>query len=239
MIRPHFIVSLIVTTILFLPSNARAQWAALNAINLDVRGSAIRAQVANETRRSIANNTKPISKASDSKSLSYRLSLAVRKRNLAQFVEKSRSTNPVGAAQMEQLFASTDVMGQIDKAMASEGLRSNNVADAYAVYWTNAWLGVRGRNEDLPKAQMIMVRNQAANALLATSQFRAATDAQKQELAEAMLIQAALISASIDQAKSDPTLMAKLKVAIAQGAKGMGLDLDKMTLTSQGFRPIK
>jgi hypothetical protein len=235
----RFIVNLIVATVFFLPSNANAQWAALNAINLDVRGSAIRAQVANETRRSIANQTKPISKTFDSKILSYRLSLAVRKRNLAQFVEKSRSTNPAGAAQMEQLFAATDVMGQIDKAMTTVGLRPNNVADAYAVYWTSAWLGARGRNEDLPKAQMIAVRNQAANALLAAPQFRSATDAQKQELAEAMLIQAALISASIDNAKSDPALMVKLKVAIAQGAKGMGLDLDRMTLTSQGFRAIK
>jgi hypothetical protein len=53
-----------------------------------------------------------------------------------------------------------------------------------------------------------------------------------------MILQAVLISASIDSAKSDPVLMEKVKVAIAQGAKGMGLNLDRMNLTLQGFRPI-
>jgi hypothetical protein len=139
---------------------------------------------------------------------------------------------------MEQLFAANDVIDLIDKRMMSIGLRANNVADAYAVYWTNAWLGSRGRNDELPKPQMIAVRNQAAQALLATLPFKSTTDAQKQELAEAMLIQAALIGAVTDNAKSDSALLEKVKVAIAQGAKGMGLDLDKMTLTAQGFRSI-
>jgi hypothetical protein len=70
------------------------------------------------------------------------------------------------------------------------------------------------------------------------SKFKSATNIQKQELADAMILQAVLISASIDSAKSDPLLMEKVKVAIAEGAKGMGLNLDRMNLTPQGFRPI-
>jgi hypothetical protein len=173
-----------------------------------------------------------------SKLLVYKVSNAVRRRNLAQFVAKTREIDPDGAAQMEKLFAENDVISIIDKKMTTIGLRANNVADAYAVYWTNAWLGSQGRNDDLPSKQMIAVRNQAAKALLGTLPFKSATDAQKQELAEAMLIQAALIAAIVDDAQSDPALLAKVKVAIAQGAKGMGLDLDRMTLTTQGFRSI-
>jgi type IV secretory pathway TrbF-like protein len=173
-----------------------------------------------------------------SKQLIFVPSIVIHRRNLAKFVATTRTVDPEGAVKMEQLFASTNVMDQIDKAMMKVGLKSNNVADAYAVYWTNAWLGARGRNEDLPKAQMIAVRNQAANALLAAPPFKLATDAQKQEMTEAMLIQSALISASIDSAKSDPILMEKVKAAIAQGAKGMGLDLDRMTLTPKGFSPV-
>ena len=56
---------------------------------------------------------------------------------------------------------------------------------------------------------------------------------------QALLVQAALIEAYVDNAKSDPALMKKVKAAIAQGAKGMGLDLYKMTLTSDGFVPDK
>jgi hypothetical protein len=121
--------------------------------------------------------------------------------------------------------------------MASVGLKSNNVADAYAVYWTTAWLGTRGRSDDLPKSQMIAVRNQAASALSATSLFAKATNVQKQEMAEAMILQAVLISAFVDSAKSDATLMNQVKVAITQGAKGIGINLDKMTLTANGFVP--
>jgi hypothetical protein len=173
------------------------------------------------------------------KSLTFRPSEALRRSNLKQFAEKTREVDPTGADQMEQMFASTDIIGAIGKAMVPYGLQTNNVADAYAVYWTNAWLGARGRNEDLSKAQMIAVRNQSASALLVIPSFVSATDAQKQEMAEAMLIQAAMISAYVDNAKTDPSFMTKVKSAIVQGAKSMGLDLYKMTLTDKGFVPAK
>jgi hypothetical protein len=172
-------------------------------------------------------------------SLSYSASAAVRKSNLSNFVKKTRAVDPEGASKMEVMFASTDVIDAIGKGIAPFGLRTNNVADAYTVYWTNAWLGSRGRNDTLSKQQVAAVRNQAANALLATPAFSSASNAQKQEMSEALLVQAALIEAYVDNAKSDPALMSKVKAAIAQGAKGMGLDLYKMTLTPDGFVPAK
>ena len=172
-------------------------------------------------------------------SLSYSASAAVRKNNLSNFVKKTRAVDPEGASKMEAMFASADVIGAIGEGIAPFGLRTNNVADAYTVYWTNAWLGSRGRNDTLSKQQIAAVRNQAANALLTTPAFSSASNAQKQEMSEALLVQAALIEAYVDNAKSDPALMKKVKAAIAQGAKGMGLDLYKMTLTSDGFVPDK
>jgi hypothetical protein len=183
-------------------------------------------------------NPKQSTTASSSKklaSLEFKPSVKLRQQNISRFLIKLRDDN-TSAGQTAQLPSANAVMAQIDKSMASVGLKSNNIADAYAVYWTNAWLGSRGRNEDLPKAQMIAVRNQAANALLVNPKFASATNIQKQELAEAMILQTVLISAFVSNAKSDPTLMEKVKVAISQGAKGMGLDLDRMTLTPQGFR---
>jgi hypothetical protein len=172
-------------------------------------------------------------------SLNFIPSEARRKANLAEFVDKTRANNPEGAAQMAQLFASTDVISAIGKGIAPFGLKVNNLADAYTVYWTNAWLGSRGRDDTLSKQQIDSVRSQAANALLAVPGIAAASDAGKQEMAEAMLVQAALIEAYVGNAKSDPALMSKVKAAIAQGAKGMGLDLYTMTLTADGFVPAK
>jgi hypothetical protein len=84
----------------------------------------------------------------------------------------------------------------------------------------------------------MVVRNQSAKTLLVIPQFRSATNAQKQQMAEEMLIRAALISAAVDAAKSDLTVLNQVKIALAQDAKRMGLDVDRMTLSSQGFRPV-
>ena len=211
-----------------LARQARGQCGTINSLTIKNK---------NFTSNLLASSVK--SAAASISALTFQSSSQVRKQNFANFVEKIRASDPAGAAKMQQFFASTDIIAAIGNGMASYGLRTNNLADAYAVYWTNAWLGSRGRNEDLPKAQMITVRNQAVSALLATPSVEAASDAQKQQMAEAMLVQAAMISAYIDNAKSDPVLMTKVKAAIAQGAKAMGLDLYMMTLTANGFAPAK
>jgi hypothetical protein len=171
----------------------------------------------------------------NSANLTFQVSASRREQNLSQFVEKTRARDPQGAAQMAQLFASTDVIEAIGQDLAPYGLGVNNVADAYTVYWINAWLGAQGRRDDVSADQISAVKNQAVMALSATPQFAAATDAQKQELAEALLIQAALVEAAIDYATSDPILLEQTKAAIAQGAQNFGLDLYQMNLTPQGF----
>ena len=175
----------------------------------------------------------------NSAKLQYSPSLERRRRNLQQFVNSARLNDPEGAAQLEQLFASNDVIGAVGRGIAPFGLRVIDIADAYAVYWTNAWLGSRGRDDTPSKRQFLAVRNQAANALLASAAISAASNADKQQMAEAMLVQAALIGIFIESGKSNPALMSKVKVAIVQGAKGMGLDLYTMTLTENGFVPAK
>jgi hypothetical protein len=132
--------------------------------------------------------------------LVYKISMSARRNNFASFVKKTRASDPASADNMEKLFSSTDVIGAIGRGIEPYGLSTNNVADAYTVYWTNAWLGSRGRTDTLSKTQIMAVRNQAANALLSTPEFGSVSDAQKQEMAEALLVQAALIEASMGQA---------------------------------------
>ena len=171
-------------------------------------------------------------------SFKYAATPARTRTNLARFVEKTRATDPAGAAKMQALFASTDIIGMIDQKMQQTyGMRANNVADAYAVWWVSAWMGAKGRSDDATPGQMAMVKRQATNALASTPEFASATDAGKQELAEALLVQAALIGDTIDTYASDPAMLAKARAAIAKGADGMGLKLQTMTLTDQGFVP--
>jgi hypothetical protein len=160
--------------------------------------------------------------------------------NLASFAGKTRKVDPQGAAKMEELFASTDIIGAIGQGIAPYGLKTNNVADAYAVYWISAWeasRGIAGASETRQRAQA--VRTQASNAMAAVPALATATDAQKQEFAEAMLVQAALISAYMDDAAGNPAQIKAVGAAVAKGAKAMGLDLDTMDLTPNGFVPAK
>jgi hypothetical protein len=141
---------------------------------------------------------------------------------------------------MEALFASTDVIDTMSQALTPYGLTTTNVADVYAVYWINAWeasRGIVGHEETRACAQA--VKAQAASAMLATSQMAAATDAQKQEFSEALLIQAALISAYMDDAAGNPAQLRAVAAAVTKGAKAMGLDLGTMTLTERGFVPAR
>jgi hypothetical protein len=169
----------------------------------------------------------------------YKPSSSLRKRNLANFVSKTRATDPAGAAQMEALFANGDIIDQMDGVMQGIGLSASNAADAYAVWWVSAWQAANGDTRDIVGATYQAVSAQAARGFAATAQFANANDAQKQEMAEAMLIQAALIDAHKETYANDPVMMQKLADAVKQGAKKSGLDLDKMTLTENGFVSVK
>ncbi|WP_231725984.1 MULTISPECIES: hypothetical protein [unclassified Sphingomonas] len=62
-----------------------------------------------------------------------------------------------------------------------------------------------------------------------------ASDAERQEFAEALLLQAAMLGSGLDQWAREPEMLERLAKAARQGALASGLDLAKMTLTPDGF----
>jgi hypothetical protein len=169
--------------------------------------------------------------------LTYKPSMERRRANFATFVAKSRKKDPVGAAMLEKELATSDVMGKMERALAGFGMHVDNVADAYAIWWLNAWLASRQRADTPPAAQIAAVRAQAAQAIASTPGFATASDAVKQEMAEANLLQAMLIGAYIDRAEGDRDLSRRLAAAVREGARASGLNLDTMELTNEGFVP--
>jgi len=176
----------------------------------------------------------PATRLPDS-ALHYTPSLAVRKHNYEQFVEKTRASDPAGADQLQKLFASQDVIDQIGKGVAAYGMHVDDLADAFTLYWVNAWCASRGLQETGTKEQAAGVRRQAANAMLSSPQLGTLNDAQKQELAESLLIQGMMLDAAVNAAKSDPAKLDHVKAGARRGAKAMGLDLDLVELTPTGF----
>lgn len=169
--------------------------------------------------------------------LRFRPSSSVRQRVLANYVAATRKISPNDAAKLQKSFASQDVFALMGRGMARYGLKTNNVADAMTMYLTVTWLGARGSDADLPKAQMLAVREQMAHALAATPSLVRATSARKQELSDTLLMQALFFDAAVKDAKKRPATMAQTKAAIAQSVRAtFGLDLGALKITNQGFR---
>ncbi len=190
-------------------------------------------QAAEHTQRS----TVPSVATRNPSVLRFSPSPATRRRNMAGFTARTRTQSPETADRMEQLFASTDVFAAMAQGLAPKGLRIDNVSDAYTVYWITAWQASRGVSGDTSKEQAQAVRAQVTAALLATPELVSAAATQKQELAEALLVQTALVDASMEQAAGDSNQKRAIAAGVRQGAKAMGLDLDAMTLTDNGFVP--
>jgi hypothetical protein len=202
----------------------------LQAINSDVmhRGvmdSLRQGEDANSLRAAPAADFSPV----------YRSSKSQTKKNLNKFVTTTRKTDPDGAAKMEALFASSDVLGQIADAMRSVGLRSDDSSNAYALWWVSAWKASRGDSSTADPATYAAVAEQARRGLANSVAFTEATDAQKQELSEALMVQAALIDGMMEEYASDPKMMKQVASAVKKGALASGIDLDSMTLTPDGF----
>lgn len=173
----------------------------------------------------------------DPKALTYIPSVQRRRANLQSFVEKMRESDPQGSVKFAQLIASTDVIGQLNQSLGAYGMTVNNVGDAYAAWWITAWEGARGSNRDFNPSELRAVREQAHETLLATPQLAESSDLQKQEMAEALLIQAAMIDSFVEMSAGDAALQDQLGRAIRKGALAMGVDLDRLVLTDEGFRP--
>ena len=161
-----------------------------------------------------------------------------RQANYAGFVERSRRVDPAGADGLAETLRN-DPVAMMKPELAKFGLRTDNVADAYAVYWVEAWQAVHGASGASSRATAQAVREQAARAISATPEFASATAAQKQEFAESYLVQALLVGAAKEQAGGDRAKLRQVSAAVEKGARAAGFDLRAVTLTEDGFAPAK
>ena len=169
--------------------------------------------------------------------LTYKPSLDRRRANFARFIAKAHARDPQGAASLKKELGASDPIARAEPEFAQYGLRVDNVADAYAIWWLNAWLAVNQRTDTPPTRQITAVRSQAARTLAAIPEIANADDAAKQEMAETNLIQSLLIGAALEHAKNDSAQLRRISAAMRRGAHASGLDLGAMNLTDKGFVP--
>ncbi|MEJ6403631.1 DUF6683 family protein [Yoonia sp. 2307UL14-13] len=162
-------------------------------------------------------------------------SIERRRQNYANFIQKSRRVDPTGAAQLESDLSRTDILAFADGPLRNLGFDPNNVADAYSAWLMTAWLAAQGRTDTPSMRTMNAVRDQVTEVFLTLPEVTAASDAVKQETAEAYYLQALMIDVTVDAAKSDPAYMEQLKAAVRQGAIASGVNLDMFNLTENGL----
>lgn len=161
-----------------------------------------------------------------------------RRRNFAAFLARSRAVDPAGAAELEKAL-SLDIIGMVGQHVRPIGLRTDDVADATAIYVIEAWSAANGKVLAPDRARAQAVRRQMVRAISAVSGFLPADDAARQEMAEGMIVQAALIGSAFEQAmeRGDATVIAAVREAAVKGAKAtFGMDLRELTMTEAGLR---
>jgi hypothetical protein len=157
--------------------------------------------------------------------------------NVRNFV--ARTPHPAARAELEQMFAAQPgLMDDLASGARAYGFDPHNIADAYALWWMNAWDTSEKRDSKPDAATVAAVKQQVYAAFAATPDFGATSDSAKQEFAEALLLQAALLGSAFEQNRSNPEMLELLAEAARKGAKASyGIDLRAMTLTRDGFVP--
>lgn len=169
----------------------------------------------------------------------YQPDQARRRANLAEFVAKTRVKDPASADALAQLFAEGDFIERIKPLVGTVGLDVTNVADAYAFYWVVAWNATKGANPTPSRRTMDAVRGQATDLLLTAPAFLSADQAARQNMAEALWVQGVVLDQAVDHSRGKPELMKGIAGAARQGAQAISLDLNTMTLTDDGFKPVE
>ncbi|RAK51466.1 DUF6683 family protein [Phenylobacterium deserti] len=126
---------------------------------------------------------------------------------------------------------------RLQAELARFGLRADDMADAYTVWWINAWQAAHGETGDPDRGAVQAVRAQAERAFLAAPGLPLDDDAAKQAFSEGLLVQAVILASVTEQVKNDPAQLQAIGRMARQSARAFGLDLDAVRLTNAGFVP--
>ena len=169
--------------------------------------------------------------------LTFTSSAARTKRNLASITETIRRNDLSQGAEFERIVASGDIIAETGLVMRQYGLDPANLADAYALWWLSSWLAANKRFDTPGVETFAAVRDQSRTAFASDERVAQLGDAEKQEAAEAWIVQSLLVNGSLEDVRNDPAGLASLADRVRSMARADGLDLSAMTLTELGFVP--
>jgi hypothetical protein len=145
----------------------------------------------------------------------------------------TRISPAAARAEIAKGFAG-NMTGEIAAAIRPMGMQYNNAADAMAVYLVTAWQATHRSYVDKPAQFQAVARQMAAAGTRAG--LAAASNAEKQEIAETALYEAIMIGSAFKAAKSDPKLAVRLAMLSYEGTRNMfGFDVASLKMTPAGL----
>ncbi|HTE46735.1 MAG TPA: DUF6683 family protein [Gemmatimonadaceae bacterium] len=168
----------------------------------------------------------------------YHASPAVTARVKQQYVDLVRKTVGARAAdQYDAVLRQHDPVDNWASLVADEGFHPGDVAEAIASYWMLSYLVANGQS-DGPRGAGAAVAQQVRGVFSRNRTYMALDEAQRQELAEGVMLKFLTQQAAYSQAvkNHDADLKRRLgDVAVTQIRSELGIDLRSVVLTSRGF----
>ncbi|WP_159998735.1 DUF6683 family protein [Roseomonas sp. 18066] len=169
---------------------------------------------------------------------SYRADPAVSARVMRQFSAfVARQNNTADVAAMEAQLRQADLPGLWQKIWGGDGLRAGDLVDAQASYFLINWIIANGQG-DTTRAQTQAVRAQLAGIIAGTPSAPRLTEAQRQEMAEVLILNGAIQAMAYVDARNanDRAALSRLAEAAATRFRSEAqLDLRRLAVTEAGF----
>lgn len=187
-----------------------------------------------ETRQSSPNPApRPQTQATQA-DFSFTSSPARTQTNLRNFV--SRTPDAAARADLQRMVtAQPTIIAEVGEVLRGCGFDPYNMADAYAVWLITAWQVYEQQDREPTSAEIEAVKRQVRQALTQTPGMLEAGDAERQEFAEALILQAIILTSGFEQLQGDQAMLDQFAQATLQGALNSGVDLRRMALTDNGF----
>lgn len=133
-----------------------------------------------------------------------------------------------------------DIIGLVAETLAGAGMKVDNLGDAFTAWLLTNHGIVKGYDTDATPAQVEGTKKLAYEAMLALPDLQTMTDADKQQVADALLLQAIINQVMIDARKEhNPEGLPAAIEEVRNSAKQSGIDLDKFVLTQNGLEVLQ
>ncbi len=166
----------------------------------------------------------------------YQASAAVTERVKRQFADFVRSTGGDGAG-IAAAMNDQDFFARWGGHVSQYGLRRGDVADAMTAYWVLNWQ-IANDVRSVDRSQVQAVKAQVRQNMTSNTQFGALNNAQKQEMAEALILNFIAQSVAYEDAMraNDATMQRRLQNAARTRLRNeMNVDLRQLRLGGSGF----